>query len=159
MRRQPWCCGLLLSFNCLIADVIYSICALVSAQLGPLGPENEIRIKLLNKPTALFGILRCNLTMRYKDFIVLILCDLTLKREMCSLCQVKRKVSPPPGSINCAFVSAPLPPVDFLACDLSGFTRSRSVKSKIPKRQWPQNHRSPPHTHVLRQIGLGGWCD
>ena len=59
--------------------------------------------------------------------------------EKCGLCT----------ELNPRLHSAPLtmcvsqhlsPPVDRSACDWSGFLLNRSVKSSIPKSQWPGNH-------------------
>lgn len=87
-------------------------CGLYSAlRLCISGTRVWKKYQTMNKPVALFSILRCNLITWCKHFIVskLFLCrsHLTVKWEVWSLHRVELKVSR--GSINHVCVSAPRP--------------------------------------------------
>lgn len=135
-----------------------------------LGPENETKCPTMNKTTTLFSVPHGNLITWYKHFIV---SKLLLHQspffwhwnEKCGLYRAEPEA--PLGSVNYVCVSAPRPPVDRSACDWSGFLLSRSVKSSIPKSQWPGNHSARPRLHswdlaphtCSPKLALDGWCD
>lgn len=135
-----------------------------------LGPENETKCPTMNKTTALFSVPHGNLITWYEHFIF---SKLLLHQspffwhwnEKCGLYRAEPEA--PLGSVNYVCVSAPRPPVDRSACDWSGFLLSRSVKSSIPKSQWPGNHSARPRLHswdlaphtCSPKLALGGWCD